>query len=128
MRDNTAANLANAIFSGKITPAEASAAFPIAINNLTYTDDNPLFCNNTRSRAAWLLAALKLEPDVSVPALMQGLEDTNLNVAADCAFALGNFRQQAKPAIPMLTKAASSTNRLLSIYANQALGMIQDAK
>ena len=127
IRDNTAAALANAIFAGKISPTNASAAFPTALNNLTYTSDNPLFRNNTRSRAAWLIAALKLNPDTSVPALMQGLEDTNANVAADCAFALGNFGPAAAPAIPLLAKAADSTNTLLNTYAKQALDMIQKA-
>ena len=127
IRDNTASYLANAIFAGKISPAEASAAFPIALNNLTYVSNDPLFRNNTRSRAAWLIAALKLNPDISVSALMQGLDDTNSNVAADFAFALGNFGQAATPAIPLLTKAADSTNTLLNVYAKQALGMIQRA-
>jgi hypothetical protein len=128
VRDNTAAGLANAIFSGKITPDQASAAFPIAFNNLTYADTNNLYQANTRSRAAWLLAALKQRPDLSVPALIQGLQDSNATFASDCAFALSQFGKEAKVAIPELTKAANSTNNLLSVVAKQSLGTIQNAR
>ena len=128
VRDNAAAAIANAIFSGKITPDDASAAFPIAIGNLTYADTNALFQINTRSRAAWLLAALKQSPDVTIPALIRGLEDSDDNAAADCAFALSEFGRQAKPAIPALTKAANSTNALLNLRAKQALEQIDKAQ
>jgi RNA polymerase sigma factor (sigma-70 family) len=67
VRDNAAAYLGNAISSGKISPDEASAAFPIAIENLQYESTNALFRDNTRWRAAGLLGALKLEPDISIP-------------------------------------------------------------
>jgi RNA polymerase sigma factor (sigma-70 family) len=127
VRDNTAAYLGNAIYSGKITPDEASAAFPIAISNLTYTNANALFQNNTRWRAASLLDALKLQPDISVPALIRVLDNTNFTVAATCASALGSFGKQAKSAIPALTVAASSTNAQLSVAAKQSLNRIAQA-
>jgi RNA polymerase sigma factor (sigma-70 family) len=128
VRDNTAAGLANALYAGKITPAEATAALPIAVGNLTYTDTNALFQGNTRWRAASLLAALALEPGVSVPALVEGLQDTNVSVAAECAEALGRFRGQAATAVPALQQAARSTNSLLSSAANGALTQIQQAR
>lgn len=128
VRDNAAAYLGNAISSGKVSPDEASAAFPIAIENLQYESTNALFRDNTRCRAAGLLGALKLKPDISIPALIQGLQETNFSIAAECAAALGQFGKQAKPAIPILIEAASSTNRLLNVIANQSLSMIQDAK
>ena len=128
VRDNTAAGLANAIYSRKITPDQARDAFPVAINNLTYTNDNPLFQDNTRWRAASLLDALNLEPDISVPALIRGLENTNFTIAAQCAYALGNFRNQARPAVPMLIQSASSTNRQLNLAAKMALDQIQKAQ
>ena len=130
VRDNTAAAIANAIFLGKISSDEARAAFPIAINNLTYASTNALYQGNTRSRAAWLVAALRLSPDISVPALIQGLDDTNGNgnIAGDCAFALGEFGKDAKPAISALTKAAASTNEQLSFKARQSLNQIEKAR
>ena len=128
VRDNTAASIANAIFSGKIKPEEASAAFPTAIANLTYSDTNALFEVNTRSRAAWLVAALRQSPDVSVPLLIQGLQDSNVTVAADCAFALSQFGKDAKIAIPELTEAANSTNNQLRVMAKQSLEGIQNAR
>lgn len=121
VKDNTAAAIANAILAGKIDAAEFSAAFPIALSNLNYTDANSLYQVNTRSRAAWLLAALKQSPEVTVPALIAGLQDTNASDASDCAFALGQFRENAKVAIPDLTRAADSTNWPLNLMAKQAL-------
>jgi HEAT repeat protein len=125
VRDNAAAGLANAIYSEKITPDQARAAFPIAIKNLQYESTNALFRDNTRWRAAALLDALKLEPDISVPALIKGMEDTNFTVAAECALALGSFGDRAKSAIPVLTKASSSTNNQLSWAASRSLKMIE---
>jgi RNA polymerase sigma factor (sigma-70 family) len=109
VRDNTAAHLANAIYSGKITPDEAKAALPIAINNLTYDNTNSLFRVNTRWRAAGLLDALKLKPDISVPALLnclqESMDETNYTVAAECALALSSFGSDAQPAIPSMIKS-----------------------
>ena len=127
VRDNTAAGLANAIYSEKITPAEAGAAFPIALGNLTYTNVNPLFQGNTRWRAAALLGALKLRPEIAVPALTRGLEDSSTAVASQCASSLLAFGQQAESAVPMLTIAASSTNTQLNLAARQALNQIERA-
>ena len=124
VQDNTAAYLANAISAGKISAEEARPAFPIAIENLQYESTNSLFRDNTRWRASGLLDALKLEPDISVPALIKGMEDTNFSVAAGCAYALGQFESRAKSAIPALTKASSSTNNELSRAASFSLEMI----
>jgi RNA polymerase sigma factor (sigma-70 family) len=128
VHDNAAAALANAIFAGKISPDEASDAFPIALSNLTYTDSNVMYQVNTRDRAAWLLAALKQSPELAVPALTAGLKDPSGTVSADCAFALWNFGKEAKPAIPALTEAAASTNAQLSNMAKQALDIIRKAR
>ena len=125
VRDNTAAYLGNAIYSGKITSDEASAAFPVAIDNLQYDSTNALFRDNTRWRAASLLDALKMEPDISVPALIKGMEDLNFTVAATCAQALGSFGDRAKSAIPVLTAASGSTNQQLSWAASRSLEMIE---
>ena len=100
VRDNTAAYLANTIDGGKITPAEAQAAFPIAINNLTYTSTNELFRENTRFRAAGLLGALGFHPDVAVPALIQGMDNTNPSVAAKYAASLRKYAQMPPRRFP----------------------------
>lgn len=125
VRDNAAIGLANAISSGKISSEQAIAALPIAVRNLTYTDANPVYQENTRWRAASLLGALKLNPDLSIPALMGGLQETNPTIAAACADALKGFGPQAKPAIPLLTKAASSTDAQLNTAAKMALNEIE---
>jgi RNA polymerase sigma factor (sigma-70 family) len=125
VRDNAAAYLANAIDSGKITPDDASAAFPVAIDNLQYDSTNAMFRDHTRWRAASLLYALKMEPDISVPALIKGMDDTNFTVAAECASALRGFGDQAKSAIPILTRASGSTNNELGRAASMSLNVIE---
>ena len=127
VRDNTAAYLANAIYDGKITPAEAEAAFPIAINNLTYTSTNELFRENTRWRAAGLLGALGLHPDVAVPALIQGMDNTNPNVAAECAVSLGKFGPDAAPAVPKMIEGINGSNLLFSVQCAMSLGEVSYA-
>jgi HEAT repeat protein len=128
VRDNTAAAIANAILAQKIDAAEFSAAFPIALDNLNYTDTNFLHQVNTRSRAAWLLGALKQSPEATVPALIGGLRDSDATVASGCAFALSQFGKDAKAAIPDSTRAADSTNSELSLVAKQSLAAIQQAR
>ncbi len=122
IRDNTAAALANALYHQKITPAEAQAAFPIALNNLTYTSTNSLFRVNTRHRAAGLLGALHLNPDLSVPALIDGLNGKDPTVAMQCADSLGEFGQDAVPAIPALIAGMQSSNVMIATSCAFALG------
>jgi len=109
VRDNTAAYLANAISSDKISAEDARPAFSIAIQNLQYENINQLFQWNTRSRAAGLIEALHLEPAKSVPALLnclqKSMDETNYSVAAQCALALGHFGSDAQPAIPSMIKS-----------------------
>ena len=104
VRDNTAAYLANAISSDKISAEDARPAFSIAVQNLQYSNTNQLFQENTRWRAASLIQSLHLEPAISVPALtrclQESMDETNYTVAAGCALALGHFGSDAQPAIP----------------------------
>jgi hypothetical protein len=63
VRDNAAADLANAIYRGKISGREALAAWPIAWQNLNYTNPtNSLYEGNTRHRALGLLKAIRTDP------------------------------------------------------------------
>ena len=109
VRDNTAAYLANAIFSDKISAEDARPAFSIAVQNLQYENTNQLFQENTRWRAAGLIEALHLEQAKSVPALLnclqESMDETNYTVAAGCALALGHFGSDAQPAIPSMIKS-----------------------
>ena len=127
VRDNTAAALANAIYEQKITPSEAEAAFPIAINNLTYTSTNELFRENTRWRAAGLLGALGLHPDVAVPALIQGMDNTNPSVVAECAASLGKFGPDAAPAVPKMIQGLHNSNLQISVACVMSLGEVGEA-
>lgn len=120
-RDNTAAYLANAILAQRMKPTDASAALPIAIRNLQYESTNQLFLANTRWRAAGLVDALQLQPDLSVPALADCLDDSQGTVAAECARALGDFGPNAQSAIPSLTRALNATNEAVVCAAAVAL-------
>ena len=126
VRDNTAAAIANALDEQKITPTEAQAAFPIALNNLTYTSTNSIdglsFQDNTRWRAASLLGALHLNPDVSVPALIQGMDSNYPTVEMECAASLGDFGQDAAPAIPALIDGLNSSNSMIAAQCAMTLG------
>jgi RNA polymerase sigma factor (sigma-70 family) len=128
VRDNAAAALGNAIFAEKISPEMASAAYPIALRNLSYTHTNGLYQVNTRSRAASLLAALHQSPETTIPALIQGLQDPNETVEGNCAFALAQFGTAARVAIPALQQAAASTNRIVQFRVKGALEQIEQAQ
>jgi RNA polymerase sigma factor (sigma-70 family) len=127
VRDNTAAALASAIYEQKITPSEAEAAFPITINNLTYTSTNELFRENTRLRAAGLLGALGLHPDVAVPALIQGMDNTNPSVVAECAASLGKFGPDAAPAVPKMIQGLHNSKLQISVACVMSLGEVGEA-
>jgi len=118
VRDNTAAGLANALFSEKIRNSDAQAVLPIAIRDLKDTN------TNIRLRAAGLLLALHLAPDRSVPPLAAGLEDTNILVAERCAQALGTFGEEAQSAVPALVKASDSSDQELGCAATCSLTLI----
>lgn len=126
VRDNTAAALANALYRQKITPVEAQAAFPVALNNLANTSTNLLdgisIRVNTRHRAAGLLGALHLNPDVSVPALIQGLNGKDPTVAMECADSLSEFGKDAVPAIPALIDGMHNSNSMIAGQCAFALG------
>ena len=127
VRDNTAASLANAVYAGRIKPLDAAAALPIAIKNLHYESTNDLYRVNTRHRAAGLVDALRLEPDVSVPALARCLEDSSWTVAQQCAHALQDFGTNAGAAVPALISALESTNQSVACGAAAALAHIDQA-
>ena len=124
VRDNTAAYLANAIYAGRITPEEARPVLPLAVDDLSDSDTNPTFRANTHWHGASLLGAIRLEPDLSVPALITDLQDTQNTVAVQCAQALGRFGDNGKAAIPALVRAAGSTNAELGSEAVASLSLI----
>jgi RNA polymerase sigma factor (sigma-70 family) len=124
VRDNTAAALANAVYSQKILPAELQDILPLAIENLSYSNTNVLFEVNTRFRAAGLIDAIRSEPELSVPALAAGLQDSHITVASQCAWVLGRFGPEASMAKQELLNAVSSANLQLSSAACSALSQI----
>jgi hypothetical protein len=79
---------------GKFGPA-AAAAVPVLIQILKGNDDP-----STRGAAAAALGEIHGDPDVAIPALIVGLEDSDVNDQA--AEALGKFGALAKVALPKL--------------------------
>jgi len=74
----------------------------------------------TAARAAGALGYLKIKPEVSVPALAQGLRDPRDEVRSDCAMSLSRLGELARPALPELTVALADSNRNVRISATNA--------
>ncbi|MDB6018426.1 MAG: putative lyase [Pedosphaera sp.] len=69
-----------------------------------------------RFMAAYYLGVLHQEPDIAVPALIDALNDVNVDVRRHAAHALGKFGPVAKAAVP----------KLLSMAQDQEMGMRND--
>jgi hypothetical protein len=78
-----------------------------AIRVLLHTATN----SNSRVRASalWALGEIHAEPQLCVPALIQGLNDSDDWARLSAAHALGMFGTDAQPAIPALTGLANFT-------------------
>ena len=81
----------------------------------------------TRIIAMRTLVALKLEPGIAVPALIDALDD-DLRLAKQAAVALGGYGSDAKAAAPELRKALSSSDQELRLAAGEALLLIASPK
>jgi HEAT repeat protein len=115
------------LYDQKITPQEAESALPIALQNLTYsgTNDPNYPSENLRWRSAALIGALGLQPEVSVPALINAMNNSGDSVAMECANALEKFNS-GRAAIPALNRIANSaTNEVLRRMAQNTLDRIQ---
>ena len=84
-------------------------------------------------RSTDLLGALRLHPEICVPVLIKGLEetlktDTNGGSYWCYAGALLQFRKtpQAQAALPILTQAAQSTNSFISHQSKWLLDCWKD--
>jgi len=64
----------------------------------------------TATRAAGSLGNLRINPEVSVPVLTQGLRDARHEVRSVCAWSLSLFGEEARSALPALTVALCDTN------------------
>ena len=85
----------------------------------------PIHCSkSTRASSGRLIRAIRLDADISVPALLGGLQDSHVTVATQCAEALGCFGSEAHAATSALIKTVASTNSQLSSAACSALSFI----
>jgi len=71
------------------------------------------------------ISKVHAEPDTMVPLLSNLLSDPDIDVEGQAAFALGQFGEAARPAIPMLRKTAKNPDKNLSQLAKQALQRIE---
>jgi HEAT repeat protein len=85
--------------------------------------DTPGAANN----AAFMLGRLHREPNIAIPALIQGLQNTDSSVRQNSAAALGKFGEQAKPALDALTKALADSDSRVRSQATSAIARINSA-
>jgi HEAT repeat protein len=78
-------------------------------------------------RAAELLGDFGKEPELAVPALMAGVQGTNVLVAATAARSLGRFGGEARAAIPVLQEATKADHGAVRREATNALKRIDSA-
>jgi|GEM_PF-4557196 hypothetical protein len=76
------------------------------------------------ARATESLGWLRCEPDITVPALVDGLRDPRAEIRSGCFWSLARFETSAKAAVPELIVALQDTNRNMRIEATNALRKI----
>ncbi|HEY4951822.1 MAG TPA: hypothetical protein VII71_00370, partial [Verrucomicrobiae bacterium] len=74
-----------------------------------------------------LLGALGLHPDVAVPALIQGMDNTNPSMVAECAASLGKFGPDAAPAVPKMIQGLHNSKLQISVACVMSLGEVGEA-
>lgn len=97
-------------------------AIPFLIQCLTNTDWQ------TRQMAAWSLCAIKKQPDLAIPALIQYLKFLKtLSLTAEdvyCVDYLSVWGTNAKPAVPLILELLESTNADKRLAATNSLPRI----
>jgi heterodisulfide reductase subunit C len=97
---------------------DASAAVPELVKYMQEADEG------VAGSAADTLGDLKLMPELSVAALGHYVQDARENVRVLAIFALGEFGEEGRPAVPALIGCLSDTNRLVRNDATDALRKI----
>ncbi len=80
--------------------------------------------SNTANNAIIMLGELHREPDLAIPALVQGLQSNESYIRNNSAAALGRFGILAKPAVAALTKALGDSDQKVRLQATAALKRI----
>ena len=78
----------------------------------------------TAERAAMSLRYVRINPEVSVPALAQGLRRPSDGLRIACAWSLSGYGEQARPALPVLTVMLGDSNWNVRISATNACSKI----
>lgn len=82
----------------------------------------------TRQNAVWALGTIQAEPATVVPALIEGLADSDREVRVTVMQALGRFGNEAKDAVPKLLSVLTSENLYERNRAAEALTRIAPAQ
>jgi HEAT repeat protein len=85
--------------------------------------DTPTAAN----QAAIMLGQLQREPNLAIPALIQGLQNARSSVRQNSAVALGKFGEQAKLALDALAKALADSDSKVRSHAAAAIASINSA-
>ncbi|MGE3313088.1 MAG: HEAT repeat domain-containing protein [Limisphaerales bacterium] len=104
---------------GRIGP-EAGAAVPDLAKWLVRGTDRPIF----RSSAATALGRIARDPDIAVPALVRGLEDSDEEVRQCAIRAIARFGPRAAPAVEALRRALVDSAESVRILAAESLAAI----
>ncbi len=81
---------------------DAKMAVPSLLRHTTSKD------SDTRANSLYALGQIHAEPDLTVPVLINGLQDPDPGVGASAAMGLGAFGPKAKAAVPALVKFIES--------------------
>jgi HEAT repeat protein len=120
VRAVTARALALAV-SDRLLPRDlATSAVPVLVRNLRADRNREL-----RGYPLFALATLRAFPDLCVPALIEGLDDSNPRMRASSAEALSAFGVEARLAIPALRKLLDDPEETARHAATLALAVIQ---
>jgi hypothetical protein len=96
-----------------------SPAVPLLANCIT--DNDPWVAHG----AAASLGMLLLDPAISVPALVAGLQHSNRNVRYRCAASLQEFGPEAAQALPALRTALEDGDGVVRVSAKRAIEKIE---
>jgi len=100
---------------GKIGPA-AKMAIPSLLHTVSTSTEEEV-----RGSAVFALAGIHAEPERVVPVLISCLADTSIDVQQAAAEGLGNFGENAKPAVPALVVLLQNPNPSVIGLARVAL-------
>ncbi len=103
----------------QIRPEDAATAVPLLAARLRQDDNFKL-----RVLAAQGLGNLRTREEITVPALIEGLQDTNKQVVRMCAWSLGQFEKKAVAALTTLERLSRDSDPRVAEAVKTAIDKI----